>query len=171
VDGPTKEDYVWGLRIGFLTFAAAGMTEATGQALAAKAAGAVRGTVSNSSRLSQSLLLRAYRDPEYPAQKRAKYVTLKRRYQRIREILATHPHYADAFMPLPFNSGYFMCVEPRAEPETVRRILLDDFSTGVIATAGVIRIAFSSVPCQLLGELFENLYQACRRAEASGPRA
>ncbi len=166
LDGPTKEDYVWGFRVGFITFGVKGGTAALYEALEAKCAGAIRGTISNAPCLSQSMLLEAYKHASYEAEKQAKYDVLKARYQRIREILAQHPEYAGEFAPLPFNSGYFMCVKPvQADPEKVRQILLNDYSTGVISLHGVIRLAFSSTPLNKLETLFANLYAACKQAK------
>jgi aspartate/methionine/tyrosine aminotransferase len=161
IDGASKEDYAWGFRVGFITYGIKGGTRELYLALEAKTGGAIRGNISNAPAISQALLLKAYSHPEYAAQKREKFNTLKARYQKVRQILAEHPEYADAFAALPFNSGYFMCVRLKgAEPEAVRQVLLNDFSTGVIAMSGLIRLAFSSTPIDQLGELFGNLYQA-----------
>ncbi len=165
IDGATKEDYVWGFRVGFISYGVKGGSEALYKALEAKTAGAIRGNISNSPHISQSLMLKAFTHPDYAAQKQQKYQTLKQRYAKVKEILAAHPEYAEAFAPLPFNSGYFMCVKLEgAEPEAVRQILLNEFDTGLIAAAGVIRIAFSSAPLAALDELFANLYQAVLKA-------
>lgn len=161
LDGPTKEDYVWGFRVGFITFAAKQADAAQYQALEAKAAGVVRGSISNSSRISQELLLKAYQDERYAEQKEAKYQILKHRYQTIRELFAQHREYQSSFAAMPFNSGYFMCVKPiGVEAEAVRQELLANFDTGVIVLSQLIRIAFSAVPADKLPTLFENLHQA-----------
>ena len=57
IDGPTKEDYAWGLRVGFLTYGFKNASDLQLDILADKTAGAVRGTISNASHLSQRLLL------------------------------------------------------------------------------------------------------------------
>jgi aspartate/methionine/tyrosine aminotransferase len=161
VDGATKEDYVWGLRIGFLTFGIAGGNAALYEALEAKAAGAVRATISNASHLAQSMLVRAWASPRYAEEKRAKSALLRSRYLEVRRILAAHPEYRERFLPLPFNSGYFMCVKPvSADAERTRKILLEAYSTGVIQVAGLLRIAYSAVPERDLERLFANLYLA-----------
>ncbi len=163
VDGPTKEDYVWGFRVGFLTFGMKGGTEALYGALEAKAGGAIRGNISNSSHPAQSLLLQAYSAADYNEQKRVKYDLLKKRYDRIKTILAAHPEYAEEFASLPFNSGYFMCIRPkRVQAETLRQKLLQDYSTGVIALSGIIRLAFSATPTDKLEQLFANIYSAAK---------
>jgi aspartate/methionine/tyrosine aminotransferase len=168
LDGPTKEDYVWGLRVGFITFGCQGATPAQYKALEAKAAGAVRGSISSATNIGQSLLLDAYRNPAYAAQKQAKYEILKRRYARIKAILAEHPEYAGSFAPMPFNSGYFMCVKPLdADAEAVRRRLLATRGTGVIVLTGLIRIAFSSVPYDKLDALFANLHAVIQEVKGT----
>ncbi len=169
LDGPTKEDYVWGLRVGFITYGICGGGPGVYDALASKTAGIIRGNISNAANLSQSLLLGAYSDAEYEKQKQAKYELLRARYKRVAQILAEHPEYAEEFEALPFNSGYFMCVRLRnADPEQVRRKLLKDYATGVIAMSGIIRLAFSAVPLEQLPVLFANLFRAVRDVENRG---
>lgn len=164
IDGATKEDYVWGLRVGFVTFGIKGGTTALYQALESKLAGAVRGTISNSSNLSQSLLARCYQSKAYDTDKQAKFSLLQRRYEKVKDILRSHPEYRDAFTALPFNSGYFMCLRPvKADPERVRQLLLAEYATGIIAVDGLMRVAFSSTPLRLLERLFHNIYEATKR--------
>ena len=69
LDGPTKEDYVWGFRVGFMTFGFKGATAAQLKALEDKAAGTVRGNISNAPSISQKILLAAFQSPEYLQQK------------------------------------------------------------------------------------------------------
>ena len=159
LDGPTKEDYVWGFRVGFMTFGFKGASEAQLKALEDKAAGTVRGNISNAPSISQKILLAAYQSPEYVDQKAEKYATLKKRYDIIKEVLASHPEYKDAFEAMPCNSGYFMCIKPKGvDAEELRQKLIKDYSTGTIMLSGLIRVAFSAVPTEKLGKLFENIY-------------
>lgn len=167
LDGPTKEDYVWGFRIGFMTFGAGGGTPGVYAALEAKAAGAIRGSISNASNISQSLLIKAYAAGSYAAEKERKYEILRARYREVKRILAARPEYAGRFEALPFNSGYFMCLKMRsADPERLRRILLEKYSSGVIVMNNMVRVAFSSTPLAKLPVLFENIYRAA--GEAAG---
>lgn len=163
LDGPTKEDYVWGFRVGFITYAIKGGTPALYEALENKTAGAVRGNISNISQLSQSLLYKVYSAPTYEAAKTQKFNILKTRYSILRDELSK-PEYAEFFEALPFNSGYFMCIELKKGlvAEEVRQLLLDKYSTGVIVLGTVIRLAFSAVPQNKLPELVHNIYQACK---------
>ena len=163
LDGSTKEDYVWGFRVGFISFGVKNGTAELYEALENKTAGAVRGNISNVSHLSQSLLYKAYFSDAYEADKKEKFETLKSRYQTIIQVLE-NPKYLEYFAALPFNSGYFMCIELKASlnAEAIRKILLDKYSTGVIVFENLIRLAFSAVPKSKIPELIENIYLACR---------
>lgn len=162
LDGPTKEDYVWGFRVGLISYAIKGGTAELYETLENKTAGAVRGNISNISNLSQSLLHKVYTSPTYEDSKKAKYDILKARYDVLKVELAK-PEYAEYFKPLPFNSGYFMCVEPLkgVNAEELRKHLLAKYETGVIVLGNVVRLAFSAVPKAVLPELVENIYKAC----------
>jgi aspartate/methionine/tyrosine aminotransferase len=162
LDGPTKEDYVWGFRIGFVTFGVARGSDALYGALEAKLAGAIRGSISNSSNLGQTMLLSAYRDKNYEKERAVKYGVLRRRYEKMRDLFAARPEYRQFFRPLPFNSGYFMCIRTVSRiAEPVRRLLLEKYGTGVIAQSDdIIRIAFSSTPYAMLEKLIDNIYKA-----------
>jgi len=163
LDGPTKEDYVWGFRVGFITFGTAQNTPELYTALEAKTAGTIRGNISNAPNISQSLLLAAYKDTRYEQEKQEKYTTLKTRYTKIQHIFSAHPEYDTYFYPIPFNSGYFMCIQLRkGDPEQLRRHLLDKYSTGLITQGTIVRIAFSSTPTDKIETLFDNIYKAAQ---------
>lgn len=166
LDGPTKEDYVWGFRVGFITYGIKSGTTEVYSALESKTAGAIRGAVSNVSNLSQSLLLAAYNDPKYNIEKEAKYNLLKSRYMKVRNVLDENEKYKEFFTPLPYNSGYFMCVKLNngLDGEKVRNILLSKYDIGIINMSGLIRIAFSAVQERYIEELFEKLYLACKES-------
>ena len=170
LDGPTKEDYVWGCRVGFITFGFKGAGASHLMALADKAAGVVRGTISNASCLSQTLLLKTYTSPGYAEQKKQKYETLKERVVEMRKTFKEHPEYSESFEIMPFNSGYFMCVRPiGVDPEVLRRELIENYGTGVIVLVGLVRIAFSAVPTRLIGSLFANIHNAIRKLRGHTP--
>lgn len=163
IDGVTKEDYAWGLRVGFITYGIKNGTPELYNALEAKTAGAVRGNISNTCHLSQTLVLKSFLSPEYDTEKEMKYKLLKQRFDIVNEILNTHPEYKKYFAALPFNSGYFMCVELKdLDADKVRKQLLEKYSTGLIAIDSMLRIAFSATPSGKLGQLFDNLYNACK---------
>jgi len=166
LDGPTKEDYVWGFRIGFITYGVGGPGDKKKiySALEAKTAGAIRADASNMSHLGQSLLYRAYQDPEYWPEKQQKNDVLRSRYETVTQAVQADA-YGQAFQPLPYNSGYFMCLRLKtADPEAVRKKLLAQYDTGVISVEpDLLRVAFSATPNKLIPELFENIYQACTK--------
>ncbi len=168
LDGATKEDFVWGLRVAFMTFAAFGGAPVH-DALEKKTAGCIRGAVSNCSHASQSVLLHAMNDPAYAREKQAKFEVLRARAARVKQVLAGD-RYASAWTPYPFNSGYFMCLRLKTlNAEAYRLRLLDRYGIGVIATAPTdIRVAFSCIEEQDIADLFEQMFQ-CEREMAAEP--
>lgn len=162
LDGATKEEYVWGLRVGFISASYKNMSELARTSLENKFAGIIRGSVSNCSHLSQSLLLKAFESPSYAQEKRMKYDLLKLRYETVRESLSKDK-YKEFFTPLPFNAGYFMCIKLRdgIDSEAVRQVLLSTYDTGIISMPGLVRIAFSSIPTNDIPVVIENIYNAC----------
>lgn len=172
LDGPTKEDYVWGFRVGFITYGVKGGTPAFYGALEAKTAGAIRGNISNSANVSQSMLLKAYNAKSYEAERREKYEILRARYRAVKNIIAEHPEYSRHFEPMPFNSGYFMCLKmKRVDPEELRKKLLSAYSTGVIVMNNLVRIAYSSTSLSRLSVLFKNISRAAGDlADNAAPR-
>jgi len=161
IDGPIKEDYTWGLRIGFLTFAIKNGTKEIYTALEAKAGGAIRGNISNSSNLSQSLLLNAFANPNYKDEKKVKKDILQKRHLAVKTAL-TNKKYTKHFKALPYNSGYFMCVEIKTtQAELVRQQLLQKYDIGVICFGQLLRIAYSAVLEKNIPTIFESIYAAC----------
>ncbi|RMD75759.1 MAG: aminotransferase class I/II-fold pyridoxal phosphate-dependent enzyme [Lentisphaerae bacterium] len=169
LDGPTKEDYVWGWRVGFMTLGIRGGDRPLYESMEAKLGGAIRGSISNVTALGQNLLLQAFQDARYEAEKKRNYAVLKERYQRVRDLLAEHPEYSEAFEALPFNAGYFMCLRVKGTTsEQVRQILLRDYSCGVIAMGNdLLRIAYSSVSADKIETLFANLHAAVKKATST----
>ena len=164
LDGATKEDYVWGFRVAFITYGAKTLTNEAYEALEDKTAGALRGNISSSSHLSQSLLLSAYKDPSYIKEKQAHHRLLESRFHAVEKTLSQHPEYQRYFKAYPYNSGYFMSLELNGEldAEKVRQLLLDKYDTGVIAFENNIRVAFSAVPTISIPVLFTNMFSACQ---------
>jgi aspartate/methionine/tyrosine aminotransferase len=157
VDGATKENLVWGFRIGFLTFASPGLKgKQSYEALVQKVMGAVRCSVSNSNTLSQNLLLRAIQAPDYAEEKRRVFAVLEERYLRSRQIL---DHLAGPLRVLPFNSGYFLCFDAAPlSAERLRQSLLREKGIGTISIQDrYLRVAYSSVDVQKLEELYTSI--------------
>ncbi len=164
LDGATKEYYAWGIRIGFITYGTknVGGIKEIYSVLEAKTAGAIRGNISNASMLSQSLLIKALNDPSLTSEKEKNYLLLKKRYEKVKEVLANEK-YKEYFKALPFNSGYFMCITIKEiDAEEVRKKLLENYSTGVIAIGNKLRIAYSAIPTNSIEQLFENIYLSCK---------
>jgi aspartate/methionine/tyrosine aminotransferase len=161
VDGATKENLVWGFRIGFLTFASRGLGQEDGvyQALTQKVLGAVRSSVSNSSTLSQSLLLGAMQSPIYSEEKQRVFAILQQRYERSREILDS---LNGPLRVLPFNSGYFLCFDTgKVGAERLRQKLLKEDGIGTISIQDrYLRVAYSSVDAEKLEELYTAIMSA-----------
>jgi aspartate/methionine/tyrosine aminotransferase len=165
VDGLTKEEYAWGLRVGFVTYGIKDGSKELYRALEEKTAGAVRGNISNAPHLSQSLFLNASKAGSYLSEKHTNKEKIRQRYVKVKEILDAHPEYTDCYEALPFNSGYFMCVKiKKADVDNVWQTLLDNYSTGVICYSekSLLRIAFASTPMNKLEKLFSNIYAACK---------
>ncbi len=164
VDGATKETFVWGLRVGFITYGAceSGKTDALA-ALEVKTAGAIRGNISNCTALSQMAVLRALQSDSFYSERQVKNDIIASRCRKVKEVLATGK-YADEFTPYLFNSGYFMLVKlVNKNAEAVRLHLLDKYGVGVISTSSTdIRVAFSCLAEENVEELYNILYQACK---------
>ncbi len=164
LDGATKEEFAWGFRVGFITFACGGdMPETVYGAMENKVAGAIRGTISNCSMPSQSVLAAALNDPDTASQRLEKFAILAARAARVKQVLAQE-RFAEVWEPYPFNSGYFMCVRlKRVNAEELRLHLLSKYGVGVIALGDDdIRIAFSCLEIEEIEDLFEVLYSACQ---------
>ncbi len=86
IDGATKEEFVWGLRVGFITFGAKcnGDASVLYNALEQKTSGCLRASVSNISMLSQSLVLKALSSPDFENQKNQKIEIMKSRAVEIK---------------------------------------------------------------------------------------
>lgn len=159
VDGATKEEYVWGFRVGFITYGAQN-TEAI-VALEQKTLGIIRATISSGPHPSQTFILKALQDPHFEAQKEEKFQIMKGRANKVKELLDTD-QYQDAWEYYPFNSGYFMCLKLKdVSAEDVRLRLLREYEVGTIALgAHDLRVAFSCIAEEYLEDLFNLIYQA-----------
>jgi aspartate/methionine/tyrosine aminotransferase len=168
IDGPTKEEYVWGFRIGFVTVGAAGLAAEHYRAFEQKAMAAIRSTVSSANRMAQHLVLAALDHPEHASQRAANQEELRRRYlTTVRELGRRS---SAAIRPLPFNSGYFMCFHlPGGTAEAVRRYLLYERGIGTISVDEEhLRVAFAGVDTADLPELYAEIYAAAERCAAQG---
>ena len=132
VDGPTKEEFVWGFRTGMLTFGRRAFLsdEALYQALEKKVAGAIRSAVSNCSHVAQSVLAKAMSTEACMAERQQKQAILEARAKKVHAILGS-PEYAELWEPYPFNAGYFMCLKLKGiDAETFRKHLAGEVRRG-----------------------------------------
>jgi aspartate/methionine/tyrosine aminotransferase len=166
IDGATKEEFVWGLRVGFVTYGIKGGTAAVYGALEQKTGGIIRSTISNVSMASQSVVLKALNAPEFRAQQAEKVAILRQRYETTKRE-ARKPEYADAWDVYPFNSGYFMCVRVKgATAEAVRQELLNTHGIGAIALGKTeLRIAFSCLEDAQIPGVFSAAAKAIRAVQ------
>jgi len=137
------------------------------EALEKKTAGAVRGSISNASHLSQEIILKSLKAGSYLAEKEEKFRIMKGRAQEVMSVLSD-PKYRDAWEPYPFNSGYFMCLRLKTvDAEALRVHLLNTYGIGLISLGATdLRVAFSCLEKEDTRELFDTLYQAVKDLES-----
>ena len=162
-DAATKEVYVWGLRVGFVTFSIGGVAANSPvfDAVNAKMGGLIRAVISNSSALSQYLVLNALKSPDFFAQREAKASVMRQRALKVEEVLK-NPEYSQAWKAYPFNSGYFMCMKINGVNANELRVhLLEKYGVGTIAVNDTdLRVAFSCIEEENISELFSLIFQA-----------
>ena len=160
IDGPTKEDFAWGFRCGFVTFASKNFSDEHYDALIKKLMGVIRSSVSCSATPSQSLLMHSYSDPENEVQKIAFRKILEARYRAVRSFVDTHE--SGAIEALPFNSGYFMSFRLKGiDAETLRKKLLSEKGIGTISIdSRTLRVAFSSIDEDKIESVYADIYAA-----------
>lgn len=164
VDGATKEEYVWGFRVGFITYGSP--SRALLEALEQKTLGIIRATISSGPHPSQTFVLHALKAPEFHAQKQEKYEIMKGRANRVKQILDSG-EYNDAWDYYPFNSGYFMCLKLKTVgAEELRSHLLNQYEIGTIALGETdLRIAFSCTEENQIEDMFRLIYQGVKDLE------
>jgi aspartate/methionine/tyrosine aminotransferase len=159
IDGPTKEDFAWGFRCGFITFACKGMNDAQYDALVKKLMGVIRSSVSCASTPPQTLLLNAYRNPETENQKAEYRKILEKRYKLVKQFVTTHS--SNEVEALPFNSGYFMSFHTKCNAEELRLKILHEKQIGTISIdESTLRVAFSSVDESKIDQVYSAIYAA-----------
>ena len=159
IDGPTKEDFVWGFRCGFLTFAGKGLDAGHYLALEKKLMGLIRSSVSCSSSPSQAISLRAFNEPKIEEEKKAFRDILEKRYKKVRAFVSSRK--SDMLEPMPFNSGYFMSFRTKCNAEELRMRILHDKQIGTISIDdSTLRVAFSSVDEDKIDQVYSAIYEA-----------
>jgi len=169
LDGATKENFVRGLRVGFITYGAflKGDSKKPYDALEKKTAGAVRGSISNASHLSQEIVLKSMQSEDYRTEKNEKFLIMKERAQEVKRVLSDSK-YVEAWEAYPFNSGYFMCLNLKTvDAEPLRVHLLEKYGVGLIALGKAdLRVAFSCLEKEDIKELFDTVLQGIKDLES-----
>ena len=163
IDGPIKEDFVWGLRMGFLTFGSKSLNQVHYDALVKKLMGAIRSSVSCTNTSAQYLMLKAMEDPRTPGEKARYRAMLQRRYNLVKNFVNTNPNHP-VLRPLPFNSGYFMSFHCEVDAEALRQELLARHGIGVIALGEhYVRVAFSGIDEENITAVYRTIYDAAAK--------
>lgn len=162
IDGPTKEDFAWGFRVGFLTFGAKGLLPQHYDALVKKLMGVLRSSVSCSSTVAQSMLLRAFENKDLENQKKILRDTLEERYKIVKQYINTHT--SEILTTMPFNSGYFMSFRlKKGVAEDLRQKLLHTHGIGTVAIDNkTLRVAFSSIDKDKINAVYDSIYEVAK---------
>jgi aspartate/methionine/tyrosine aminotransferase len=163
LDGATKEEFVWGFRTGFVTYADGNTYENVPvmTALEKKTMGIIRAKISNCPHPSQTFVIEALRSSQFLAQKEEKLQVMKGRALKTKKVLDSGK-YDSAWSYYPFNSGYFMCLKlKQVDAEKLRVHLLNKYGVGAISIGKTdLRIAFSCIAEENIQELFDIIFQA-----------
>ena len=141
IDGATKEEYAWGLRVAFISF---GLGEVAMQPLEQKFSGLIRANTSGASQVSQTLILEAMKASGYAEQKQRNYEILKARALKAKKV-ASDAQYVKLWEVYPSHAGYFMCLNLKCgNAEQVRQRLLEEHGIGTISLGETeLRVAYS----------------------------
>jgi aspartate/methionine/tyrosine aminotransferase len=163
MDGFTKEFYVWGFRLGFVTFADYHQDREVYEVMEKKTAGAIRCSISNCSLPAQSIALKLLTEGGYREEKEEKYKILRSRAEKVKEIVYDRK-FSELWDVYPFNSGYFMCLRLKdVDSNRLREYALKKYGIGTISTdKRDLRIAFSSVETDKIEKLFDLLARSVR---------
>ncbi|MCR5731697.1 MAG: aminotransferase class I/II-fold pyridoxal phosphate-dependent enzyme [Sphaerochaetaceae bacterium] len=161
-DAATKEEMVWGFRVGFITYASKSFNDKHLDALNSKSLGAIRCSVSNCDRPGQTLILKALKEGKhYNEDKEKTFKEMEARYKIVKKELE---NYRDSKLlkPYPFNSGYFMAFDTMGRSaEELRTYLLEKYSVGAINIMDrTLRLAYCSVEQENIKELLSLVYTA-----------
>lgn len=160
IDGATKEEYAWGLRVGFLTF---GLPENVMHPIEEKLSGLIRANTSGAAQVSQTLLLEAMNSVGYDQQKQRNYETLKARALKVEQITQDQ-RYENLWEVYPSHAGYFICLSLKfGNAENVRKVLLNEHGIGTIALNGTeLRVAYSCIDLDDIEMVFTKIAQVVR---------
>ena len=163
IDGATKEEFVWGMRVGFVTYGIRNGTAGVYKALEDKTAGIIRSVISSVTHPGQTIVLKALQDNDFRKQQAEKVEVLRKRSALVGQE-CRKPEYADCWDVYPYNSGYFMCLRLKGvDADTVRIRLLDEHGVGTIAIGEKnLRVAFSCLTEPQIPGVFSAIATAVR---------
>jgi aspartate/methionine/tyrosine aminotransferase len=165
-DAATKEEMVWGFRVGFITYNSKGLTDAHYEAMVKKTMGAIRGNVSSCSKPAQTILLHGMQSKTYHTEKEAGIAQIGERYRLMKQVLSKYGN-ETVLTPLPFNSGYFMSFVCAGDAEELRTYLLENYGVGTISIKNTyLRLAFSSTDIEEIEDLVAIVYEAAKKVFA-----
>ena len=166
MDGPTKEEFVWGFRTGMLTFEHAGLLQQRRPLPGPGEEGRRRHPQRHLELLAPQPV--GPGQGARPATASSPSGRRRRRFSRSGPSASARssrkPEYAKYWEPYPFNAGYFMCLKLKGlDAETYRKHLLEKYGVGVIADGERdIRVAFSAVDVGRAGDLYALMAAAAR---------
>jgi aspartate/methionine/tyrosine aminotransferase len=168
IDGPIKEDFVWGLRIGFVSFGSRGLAADHYEALIAKLMGTIRSSFSCANTPAQHIIIKALEDKRTSAEKAGFEETLRRRYNEVKKIISQNPDHP-ALKPLPFNSGYFMSFRCEGiSAEALRKELLSQHGIGLVSLGeNCIRVAFSSLDEEQIPLVYKTIFDCAAKMKGA----
>ncbi len=160
IDGVSKEEYAWGLRVGFLTF---GFPKQVMHGIEGKLSGLIRVNTSGAPQVSQTLILESMQSPSYIEQKQQNYYTLKARALKVKEVI-TDDQYANLWEVYPSHAGYFACLSLKSgNAEKVRQSLLNEHGIGTIALSDTeLRVAYSCLEVSDIEVVFQEIAQVVK---------
>ena len=165
LDGATKEFFVWGLRVGFITFGI--QNETAKEIIEAKVKGLVRSSISSGPMPSQSAIAHVLQHhAQFDTEIQHNIDTLHKRYEVTKSVVYDDK-YKDVWQVYNFNSGYFMAVKVLGvDPEMLRKHLIEKYEIGIIALNTTdIRIAFSCIEKDDIPYVFEKIAEAIRELQ------
>ena len=169
IDGATKEEYAWGLRVAFISF---GLGEIAMQPLEQKLSGLIRANTSGASQVSQTLILEAMKASGYAEQKQRNYEILKARALKAMKV-ASDAQYVKLWEVYPSHAGYFMCLNLKSgNAEKVRQRLLERHGIGTISLGETeLRVAYSCLEESDIETVFRTIAEVILLYRGGKPRS
>lgn len=161
-DGATKEALSWGLRLGFISFGAKLLTSDNYHAMVQKTMGLIRSTVSSSSQIGQSLLLKALADKRYQQESEGVASEMKKRFNALlSQVEKEERGYLEL---LPCNSGYFCSFVTKGDAFQLRETLLEEQKIGCVAIdEHLLRVAYSQLSTDKIEPMVKKMFECAKK--------